>query len=191
MPVCRSKSIIVYLVFLTLAGCVSQSNPPAPAPGPSPISTVMLSPLPSPGAFASPLPSPGAFTSPLTTPERQIPTHATEAVSSPDKGTVSGVLTTEDTGLPMSDVNLFLGQHIGSTADAPIFGFDPKSAPHVVTDATGRFRFTNVPPGQYALIVWDPFRSFMAHDPQTKGYLALTVRAGGAIDLGTLVEKHP
>jgi hypothetical protein len=85
---------------------------------------------------------------------------------------------------------VFLGEHIGSASDTPLFGLDPKSAPHTVTDPAGRFVFADVKPGKYSLIIWNPVNSFMARTPDKKSSLEITVEAQNTVDLGVLTEPR-
>jgi hypothetical protein len=97
----------------------------------------------------------------------------------------------ENTGTPMVGAELFLGAHIGATADDPLYGMDPSAAPRTVTDEQGRFVFRDIEPGKYAIILWHPYNSSMVRDPKTQDPLEVSVTAGEVIDVGTLVEPHP
>ncbi len=89
----------------------------------------------------------------------------------------------------MVGVDVFLSQLLGATSDsnAPIFGMDLKTAPHAVTDQFGRFVFTDVVPGKYAFILWNPMSSMMAKSADGQG-LQVTVEPQKAVTVGILTE---
>jgi len=95
------------------------------------------------------------------------------------------------TNTPMIGVELYLANHIGSTLDTPMYGMDPSSAPRTITDNEGRFVFDNLPPGRYAIVVWNPFNSFLVRNPETDLTLTVDIQSGQIYDIGTLYESLP
>lgn len=92
----------------------------------------------------------------------------------------------------MAGVDIFLGQFLGSTEDSksPVFGMDLKTAPHVVTDQWGRFAFSDITPGTYSVILWNPMTSLMAQSADGQA-LKVIVEPQKSVDLGVLSEPIP
>lgn len=164
----RTLFAIACLVVLT--GCGSRTVTP----------DIEVSPL------TSPLATPDSSPSPAATPSPTPPITAAE-----DSGVVVGTMLVENAGTPMTGVELFLGAHIGATKNDPLYGMDPEAAPRTLTDDQGRFVFRDVQPGDYAIILWHPYKSSMVRDPATRAPLQVTVTAGEVQDVGTLTEPHP
>jgi len=133
--------------------------------------------------------------SPLNSPFQPTATPAPTASAlprpAPGTGVVGGILKIEHTDQPMQGVELYLGQHIGATPDTPMYSMDPSSAPHAITDEQGHFVFKDVPPGRYAIVVWNPFNSFLARDPATGLELIVEVKPDQVYEVGTLFEPLP
>jgi hypothetical protein len=102
-----------------------------------------------------------------------------------------GILKVEHTDQPMAGAELYLALHIGVDEDTPMYSLEPDSAPHAAVEDNGRFVFKDVPPGRYAIVVWNPFNSFLALDPKTGLELVIDVRPDQVYDVGTLFEPHP
>jgi len=155
---------VLFLVLLSVAvGCRSQQPTAVPA---------------------SPLASPVVLTSPVEEPEVLI-------VPTPGEGAavVTGVLKVSRTDQPMHGVRVYLGDHVGSTEDTPLYGFDPELAPSTITDENGQFVFVDVPPGRYVLIIWRSLSPMLARDPGSGLLLDITLEGGDVVDLGTLYES--
>lgn len=138
-------------------------------------------------------PAPGPIVSPLNSP---APTSANVAgpleypTPQPGRGAVIGRLVSgSQDGPGYVGGDLYLGSLIpGSDPNAqPVVAFtqnvDPKA---VVYLPDGRFAFTDITPGEYALVVWNPVASFVIEAP-AGGALKVSVRADATTDLGTLV----
>lgn len=139
---------------------------------------------------------PGPQVSPLNSPLQPTATPTAKPVlmlpqPAPGTAVIGGILMIEHTDTPMMGVELFLANHIGSTPDTPMYSMDPSSAPKAVTENDGRFVFKDVPPGRYAIVVWNPFNSFLARDPKTGLELIVDVQADKTYDVGTLYEPQP
>jgi hypothetical protein len=156
---------IAMLIWL-VAGCTSQPQPPA-QPQVSPFASVLSSPTSAPTA-----PPPTILPKP-----------------SAGKGSIVGTLLVEGQEIPMAGTDVFLGQLLGATEDSqsPVFGMDLKTAPHVVTDQWGGFVFTDVLPGSYAVILWNPISSTMAKSADGQ-VLKVTVESQQIENLGVLRE---
>ena len=164
------RVLFVVACLVVLTGCSSGTVTPA----------VEVSPL------TSPLATPENSPSPTATPSPTPPITAAE-----DSGVVVGTMLVENAATPMIGAELFLGAHIGATKDDPLYGMDPEAAPRTLTDDQGRFVFRDVQPGDYAIILWHPYKSSMVRDPITRAPLQVTVTAGEVQDVGTLTEPRP
>lgn len=109
----------------------------------------------------------------------------------PGTGIIVGVIKIEHTDQPMTGVELYLARHIGSTPDTPMYSLEPDSAPRATVADNGQFIFKNVPPGRYAIVVWNPFNSFMVRNPATGLELVIDVQPDQVYNVGTLFEPHP
>ncbi|NJM42185.1 MAG: hypothetical protein HC853_16265 [Anaerolineae bacterium] len=109
--------------------------------------------------------------SPLNSP---LPNNAPDGLDYPKpsagKGAITGRLVTMLNGLETGykGGDLYLGVFFaGSKADAPLMvsvspDTDPKA---VVYGNDGRFAFTDIAPGTYTLVVWNPTTSFVVEKP--------------------------
>jgi hypothetical protein len=107
--------------------------------------------------------------------------------SQPGYGTVRGTLVIAP-GVNVIVGELFLAEAV-QTSDANIRmpALDIEQAPRAHFERqTGKFVFVNVPPGEYGLIVWEPFNSILMDDPQTGNTLFVSVKPDEVIGLGEL-----
>jgi hypothetical protein len=148
------------------------------------------------GSLAQPTPptapAPAANVTAVTQPTVEAPSPA--PTSSAGKGTVRGVLVQIDTNKPLSTdvhgVDLFLAGIING--DFRTAALDKLNSPHAATDKDGHFVFSNVPPGEYALVMASPISQFLLHEPNNQSKdLIVTVEADKPLDLGTLSAKYP
>lgn len=153
------------LIVGLIAGCRQ-------GPGP-----VLISPLATPAGTT--------FISPVSALGGSLPTPATK-----DKGTVGGILIRDVPGQPLqpyAEVTLYLASLIVNSTGTPgLAGLDKAIAPKAITDSTGAFAFTDVPPGTYALILDTPLSSFVLHQPGTGEAMLIEVKGGEVKDLGEL-----
>ena len=119
----------------------------------------------------------------------ELPPFATPAPES-GKGAVVGRLVASSTDGPgYMGGDLYLGSLIPASDPQakPMVSFsenvDPKAG---VYRSDGRFAFNNVPPGNYALVVWNPVTSFVVETPNS-GMVQVKVEPGKVTDLGAIV----
>lgn len=168
--------IVVTLVALTLLatllmGCQESSS------FMSPVST---SPLPS--IVATDLSRPTPTAQPLVFP-----------TSRPGFATLTGIALRADTRTSIQN-DLFLGEVIETTdPNRPIVGLDTTEAPKAILDPnTGAFVFYDVPPGRYALVIWQPLGApILVEDKVAGGTLLLTLEPDDNITLGTIEAAIP
>lgn len=156
---------------ILLSGCeMAASGPPAAAPTVEALSATATAP-----AEVAPAQSPASVV---------IPT------PSGDASVVHGIVLKQATREPFDNgLDLFLGEVLRNTAgEQSMAGLDRQTAPIATIDASGAFVFTNVAPGEYALIASSPLNQVLVPDMKdpTKDTL-VTVEGGKAYDLGTLV----
>ncbi len=125
--------------------------------------------------------------SPLTKPTVQPTQPALKA----GMGGITGKLVSgSPTGRAYIGGDLYLGRLIpGSDPKVqPMVAFsndvDPKTDIH---DPDGLFSFTDVKPGNYALVIWNPTNSFVVEYPNGGGMIQVKVEPNKVTDLGTIV----
>lgn len=65
-------------------------------------------------------------------------------------------------------------------------GYDRANSPRATTQADGSFRFVNVPPGRYSIVMDLVRQAFMLKNPKDQTDLIVDVIAGGTADFGAL-----
>jgi hypothetical protein len=134
--------------------------------------------------------------SPLATPTTEIepsptPTEEVQVVEvpspSPDTGVVTGILLRGDPPEAPKVAILYLGRILTADDGTPVMaGVDKQIAPKSGVDSTGRFAFSDVPPGQYALVLDAISRTLILRNPTDATDLLIDVTAGEVTDLGKL-----
>jgi hypothetical protein len=84
--------------------------------------------------------------------------------------------------------DLYLGVFFaGSKADAPpMVSVSPDTDPKAVLYSNdGRFAFTDITPGIYTLVVWNPTTSFVVEKPG-EGAVKIVVDADKVVDVGSI-----
>jgi len=110
----------------------------------------------------------------------------------PDIGRVFGVLQVrlESTTQPITNTILYLAPTVrDSTGKEVLFGFERTSPLKIVTDNEGRFVFSNVPPGNYGLVVDKIIASYLLLKPDSEEALLIQVSGGQEANLGILVYE--
>ncbi len=167
------NGLIIVLLMLVLSACQGQS-PAEPTVYPPPPGNT--------GAAQPPEGYPGPAT-PTAYVIAEVPTPGT------DTGTVVGyILTNKASPTPAGTVLLALARVIPGPDGTPmVASFNRNEAPHALTDANGRFVFSEVPPGQYALILDRISDAFMLNHPDSGEDFIVAVAAGEETDLGEII----
>lgn len=132
-------------------------------------------------AYIPPLVDPPATATPVI--PVVVPTPKT------DLGIVTGKLLSSDPDNPPYIATLYLGSTIKADKEGfpPMVSLSADTDPKALQDDTGAFLFTDVKPGIYALVVWDPYNSVVVQDEKKENYLTFEVKAGEVTDLGTIL----
>lgn len=119
-----------------------------------------------------------------------IPTPTPIIIPTPSEGLsiVTGLLLIDgEESRPYISV-LYLGSTLKSSDPSfpPMIALSESDDPQAMQDPlTGRFLFTDVKPGTYALVIWTPASSFPILD-ETGQHLLIEVQAGEVKDLGVI-----
>ncbi len=104
-----------------------------------------------------------------------------------NNATVHGVILDALTQQAPSESVLYLGIIQETDKGLPVIALDRELAPVATLLKNGKFMFTDIPPGTYGIILFNPDVSFLLDDPQnTIQSMEFTVDAGEALDLGVL-----
>jgi hypothetical protein len=171
-------AILVVTLVAFLAGCVVV----APEPLTSPLGTA---------------PSAPAMTS-TAEPASAAPTALSQVIADPEKATLLGTVLPKDEGglKPLPGTVMWLAQvHWNADKTDGAFVLNGAESPSATIKDDNSFAFTDVPPGDYAIIVGDPMgvnAIVLAPDGQAK---VVTLEAGKTLDVGKLevqmtAQKH-
>jgi hypothetical protein len=185
----KNKMIfLASLVVVSLALAACQTNNPTEPTSPS-LNLTVIAPT-----LASGYPAPGqnnaAYPAPLQTEPTKVIEPAVDATPDPEMGNVSGVLQLLQDGSanPVPGQALYLAKVlVGSDGEERAAAFDQQTAPRAVTDDLGAFRFINVPPGRYGIVMDIVIESFLLNDPNTGLSLLITVNSGEEVEMGELL----
>lgn len=133
-------------------------------------------------ALASPLNSPPAINS------RGVPTPA------PARAAVAGrIIPNPPTSYSLEGVALFFGTRLPLTPGPDfLINMSPQTSPKALLDKEGYFAIADLPPGEYAMVLWSPHNSVMIGEKQDPDkIMSLKVSAGQQLDLGVIVSKMP
>jgi hypothetical protein len=165
----RNAVLYMFAVVVALAvGCSREEKNTRPEVSlvSSPLSTPALQSI-----LASPLPTPD---SPLGFPQPPA-----------GLGTVGGMLVLEVDSTPIAEATIYLGTVDRIESEPAMARLNTQTAPQAFTDAAGRFVFTDVPPGHYALIYETPLDTFLARYPNGED-IVFEVESDEIVDLGTI-----
>lgn len=110
----------------------------------------------------------------------------------PETGVVTGRAISSTTGTALAAQGIYLGERLMLTpGPGYLLTLQQESSPHTTTDEAGGFTLLGVPPGEYALILWTPFKSRVALDSSGLVELRVVVQAGRVTDLGSIEVDWP
>jgi hypothetical protein len=115
---------------------------------------------------------------------------ATLPTPDPLLGSVEGVLNLEIDGEPQPVPNqiLYLARVLTDTeGKESVASFSRTDSPRTVSGAQGEFKFINVEPGKYGLVIDTVTDSFLLGNPADGGNLLALVESGVEFDFGELV----
>ena len=122
--------------------------------------------------------------SPIDTPIPDLPGWDAEPV--PGKGTVRGYIKITQPTILVGE--LFLAKSVPTSEPGiNLLELDETTAPRAfINRDSGQFIFTDIEPGEYGFIVWEPMNSFPINAPDTQQTLFFEVGADEVVDLGIL-----
>jgi hypothetical protein len=131
------------------------------------------------------------LSSPLGSPLAQPSVVLSYAKPSAGKGAATGRLVTQANGQEIGYLggDLYLAGFLaGSKSDAPpIVSFSVDINPKaVVYQADGQFAFTDIAPGTYTLVVWNPATSFIVENPG-KGAVVVVIEPDKVAEIGKIL----
>lgn len=189
-------SLLILLIAILFAGCGQLD--PAPietAPAATGLATSAPAEIPEVSGYpagATPTPfdySQEGYPAPETTsPSVELPASLEIPEPEADSGIVTGQLLTPGPGGSPYIGSLYLASTIASDQEGfpPIVAFSDQVDPLAVQDQSGRFLFTDIAPGNYSLVIWNPVASTVIEEPGTNDYMVFEVKAGEVTDLGVI-----
>jgi len=142
----------------------------------------------------SPLSGNPSYPAPNNDPEKLVGTYFPDSINVPEPklgfGNVSGKLLVEGTDLPYLG-GLLIGEVLYSDSPEapPLIQYSEETSIRAVMDQTGLFLFTEVPPGEYGIIIWSPTGGTLLADIKTGEMVNVTVIANKITDLGNIYIK--
>jgi len=169
------------MMFFVSVGC-ARSFPPDSTDDAYPYPEPALSVLPSLQSYPEP------------SVEREDPTITPLVLPTPgpDTGVVIGQIIDIETKQPLAFGTVYLGfKTLLTPGPGYTYGINERTSPHAIMDDKGKFAIGDVPPGNYIVIVFHPRAASVVMIPNTDKELEVKVRAGEAIDIGTVQAKNP
>jgi hypothetical protein len=156
---------ILVALLLVVSACRSEIVATTPTTVPNPVATV-------------------AAESPTVTAD-----NSTVTVPAPggDSGVVNGTILRTGSQQPYPEgLDLYLAEILSGQVETA--SLDKTSAPYADPDSNGKFVFSNVKPGRYALVARTPLTEVLVPDPQnTQNVVMVNVEPGKVVDLGQLL----
>jgi hypothetical protein len=109
--------------------------------------------------------------------------------SDPNFGVVTGTLlfTEDDQSVAKANVPLFLAEVLTDENGVPrVAAINRIESPRTATDSEGQFIFSNVPPGDYGIVLDIVVKAYLLPEPDSDDDLIISVLPGEVIDLGIL-----
>ncbi|MDI7276250.1 MAG: hypothetical protein QME94_09735 [Anaerolineae bacterium] len=86
---------------------------------------------------------------------------------------------------------MYLAEYVGLDTANPLVVLDPADGLRTEAGEEGAFCLPAVPPGTYALIVWNAVESVLLDDPETGYSLAIDVTSDAVVDVGMIYTPIP
>jgi hypothetical protein len=190
-----TPSLLVLVAALLFAGC-GQLDPVPVETAPATTAPTVSADLPVDGGYpAGATPTPFDYSQEegypapeASSPPEELPESLEIPEPAADSGVVTGQLLTPGPGGSPYIGSLYLASTISSDQEGfpPIVAFSDQTDPLGLQDQTGRFLFSDVAPGTYALVIWTPVASTVIEEPGTNEYMLFEVEAGEVTDLGVI-----
>lgn len=146
-----------------------------------------VSPQPTPSLAPTQIPQSTAPVSIQPTPK------VTEAMVSvlptpdPNWAIVAGTLVGSNSGEPVSSVTVFLERTPQEHSAPRVLYGPPNDQPRTTTNDTGQFVITQVPDGEYVIVVYSPPLDLdIVTDPSSEQPLFVSAQAGRVVEVGTV-----
>ncbi|MBU6361513.1 MAG: hypothetical protein WCL57_15490 [Chloroflexota bacterium] len=148
-----------------------------------------------PSTNSAPKPQSGA-SSALTSPLNSPPSNGSKGVPTPApaRAAVAGrIIPNPPTTYSLEGVTIFFGTRLPLTPGPDfLINMSPQTSPKAVLDKDGFFAIADLPPGEYAMVLWSPHNSVMIGEKQDPDkIMSLKVSAGQQLDLGAIISKMP
>jgi len=129
-------------------------------------------------------------------PPSGIETSTANPEPSADKGVLTGTLvekSADGADKPYPELRLYLGiLLLSDDGKSTLARVDALKAPTAITDADGRFTFTDLEPDRYVLVLQVPPNNLMKlNDPDTGQDMVVDVEAGKITDIGPQYHDLP
>jgi hypothetical protein len=190
-----TPSLLVLVAALLFAGC-GQLDPVPVETAPATTAPTISADLPVDGGYpAGATPTPFDYSQEegypapeASSPPEELPESLEIPEPAADSGVVTGQLLTPGPGGSPYIGSLYRASTISSDQEGfpPIVAFSDQTDPLGLQDQTGRFLFSDVAPGTYALVIWTPVASTVIEEPGTNEYMLFEVEAGEVTDLGVI-----
>jgi hypothetical protein len=165
------KVMLLAGLFLFLVGCSSDQSAPTISPIVSPLGSPLENTLPTSDNVDD---SPPSFPSP-----------------SAGLAVISGRIIDLATNNRPDESVIYLGDVQQLDTGKPVVSLNQKQDQYAIPAENGWFAFSEVPPGDYGVILFTPDVSFLLDDPDGSGSLIIDVEADEELKLGTIKVSIP
>jgi hypothetical protein len=122
-----------------------------------------------------------------TSTSQNVPT--IEIKVNPETGFVTGTLEfiTENDSKPVTNISLFLAEVLKDENGIPrVVSVNRADSPRAATDVKGQFVFSDIPPGEYGIVLDIVVKAYLLPEPGSDSDLVVKVEPGEIVDLGLL-----
>jgi hypothetical protein len=99
------------------------------------------------------------------------------------KSTVTGVILSAASNVPLSEVSVYLAPVYRQDGNAAYI-LDTASSPSTLTNATGQFIAKDIAPGEYVVVIGDPSASYAILNEPSDEAKVWKVDANAVLDIG-------